>query len=107
MINSFSLLDLALININPWSFLAPMRTSHSKGVPRGKNQKKFKSLNGHNSVTIGPTELADPSLESSIHALSDGPCVVCVERADDVQSTSSDAPRVKASPFQHRGDYCY
>ena len=46
-----------------------MRVTQQKG-------NKDKSLNAHNSVTIGPTELADPSLESSFHALSDGQCVV-------------------------------
>ena len=48
----------------------PLRVTHQKG------NKDIKSLNAHNSVTIGPTELADPSLESSFHALSDGQCVV-------------------------------
>ena len=45
-------------------------------VTQQKGNKDIKSLNAHNSVTIGPTELADPSLESSFHALSDGQCVV-------------------------------
>ena len=44
----------------------PLRVTQQKG------NKDIKSLNAHNSVTIGPTELADPSLESSFHALSDG-----------------------------------
>ena len=48
----------------------PLRVTQQKG------NKDIKSLNAHNSVTIGPTELADPSLESSFHALSDGQCVV-------------------------------
>ena len=48
----------------------PLRVTQLKG------NKDIKSLNAHNSVTIGPTELADPSLESSFHALSDGQCVV-------------------------------
>ena len=48
----------------------PLRVTQQKG------NKDIKSLNAHNSVTIGPTELADPSLESSFHALSDGQSVV-------------------------------
>ena len=40
-------------------------------VTQQKGNKDIKSLNAHNSVTIGPTDLADPSLESSFHALSD------------------------------------
>ena len=48
----------------------PLRVTQQKG------NKDIKSLNAHNSVTIGPTELADPSLESSFHALSDGQYVV-------------------------------
>ena len=48
----------------------PLRVTQQTG------NKDIKSLNAHNSVTIGPTELADPSLESSFHALSDGQCVV-------------------------------
>ena len=48
----------------------PLRVTQQKG------NKDIKSLNAHNSVTIGPTGLADPSLESSFHALSDGQCVV-------------------------------
>ena len=48
----------------------PLRVTQQKG------NTDIKSLNAHNSVIIGPTELADPSLESSFHALSDGQCVV-------------------------------
>ena len=61
---------LTLKRYNRFFKKLPLRVTQQKG------NKDIKSLNAHNSVTIRPTELADPSLESSFHAVSDGQCVV-------------------------------
>ena len=74
-----TILKLTHTALTPFSQLS-LRIYHRKKV------KNVKSLNNHNFVTVGPTELADTSLESSLHALSDAVNISWLKRTIKPQS---------------------